>query len=525
MPRTCFICSHLIFWVRVNYFFDITKLFYYYFPLFSVKRQTQNEEVIIFWLKVNNEIADLKIKQSMNQFVIDRLDFNNKVHNLIEERKLTLISKLGSDYSFKNNEDESTKNGLQSTKENFANASNTRFVDKNKNIFLLVHSQEDIINKRKKLEDKENQSDSDYALLFGEVNESSLIEIIDEKNLQKELKLPDAESIKPQYLKNELQENFCDYQKKIPKCKRIITPAYWGILDLTKETKELNDRLIENASRYFANKINWNPKCAPSVLQHYFDKNCEEKIDDYKYDMLHNNIQFIKSNMSHFKRNLSEEELKMTTMLPLFRGIFSSELVDDRWGEIQSVATNEARNKTYNPLQRARIGKKVDMKGTLTCAPIKFEVLYGKVSGGLFSLGLPTACKRKKYLDKVKLSIMMRDSINRVLEEWKNLSDNERSSLIVFGWTQIGFDINIYAMSWEGNGIYFFGLVDKCTLPTERDDCGIFEDIYCILKELEVKIKNVEKIIKGLSLKNVRNKRRRILGETIPDLNVNRNPK
>ncbi|KAF0392115.1 hypothetical protein F8M41_010594 [Gigaspora margarita] len=391
----------------------------------------------------------------MNQFVIDRLDFNNKVHNLIEERKLTLISKLGSDYSFKNNEDESTKNGLQSTKENFANASNTRFVDKNKNIFLLVHSQEDIINKRKKLEDKENQSDSDYALLFGEVNESSLIEIIDEKNLQKELKLPDAESIKPQYLKNELQENFCDYQKKIPKCKRIIT----------------------------------------------------------------------KSNMSHFKRNLSEEELKMTTMLPLFRGIFSSELVDDRWGEIQSVATNEARNKTYNPLQRARIGKKVDMKGTLTCAPIKFEVLYGKVSGGLFSLGLPTACKRKKYLDKVKLSIMMRDSINRVLEEWKNLSDNERSSLIVFGWTQIGFDINIYAMSWEGNGIYFFGLVDKCTLPTERDDCGIFEDIYCILKELEVKIKNVEKIIKGLSLKNVRNKRRRILGETIPDLNVNRNPK
>ncbi|CAG8522716.1 8946_t:CDS:2 [Cetraspora pellucida] len=80
---------------------EVTKLF---LLLFSVKQQTQNEEVIIFWFEVDNEIADLKIKRSENQFVIDRSDSNNQAHNLIEERKLALISKLGSDHSFKNNE-------------------------------------------------------------------------------------------------------------------------------------------------------------------------------------------------------------------------------------------------------------------------------------------------------------------------------------------------------------------------------------------------------------------------------------
>ncbi|CAI2183122.1 4893_t:CDS:2, partial [Funneliformis geosporum] len=340
----------------------------------------------------------------------------------------------------------------------------------------------DITNKGKSLED-EHLFDDEYAL-FREENEPTLIDSIDDENLQDELKLPNVESISVrQLLKEELRENFYKYQKKIPKSKKIVTPAYWGVLDLTRETNELNDRLMNNASQYFANKINWNPKCTPSVLQAYFDGNCEEKID--KYETLHDNIRFIKSNMSHFKRDLSEEELKMTTMFPLFRGIFSSGLVDDKWGEIQSLATNEARNKTNDPLQRARVGRKADMRGILTCAPIKFEVLYGEVSGGLIQLGLSASSRKKRFLDKVKLTIMMRDSINRVLDEWKNLNDDERSSLIIFGWTQVGFDINLYAMNWEGNGIYLFGLVDKCRLPTERDDCGIFEDIYCILKELE----------------------------------------
>jgi len=40
-------------------------------------------------------------------------------------------------------------------------------------------------------------------------------------------------------------------------------------------------------------------------------------------------------------------------------------------------------------------------------------------------------------------------------------------------------------MKWQ-NGMYLFGLIDRATLPSTEDDAGIIEDIYCVLKELEV---------------------------------------
>jgi len=49
-----------------------------------------------------------------------------------------------------------------------------------------------------------------------------------------------------------------------------------------------------------------------------------------------------------------------------------------------------------------------------------------------------------------------------------------------------GLEINVYALKWEGNGIYLFGLVDKGILPSSENECGLFEDLYCIFKELEV---------------------------------------
>ena len=57
------------------------------------------------------------------------------------------------------------------------------------------------------------------------------------------------------------------------------------------------------------------------------------------------------------------------------------------------------------------------MKGTLKNTSCKLEALYGEVSGGLGPFGLSIASRKKKYLDKVKLSIMMRDSINKALKQ------------------------------------------------------------------------------------------------------------
>ncbi|CAG8565223.1 2025_t:CDS:2 [Acaulospora morrowiae] len=138
------------------------------------------------------------------------------------------------------------------------------------------------------------------------------------------------------------------------------------------------------------------------------------------------------------------------------------------------------------------------MKSTLIKTTNKFESIY-EVSRGLGSLGIPTACRKKRYLDKVKLMIIMRDSINRLLREC--------------------LELNFYAMDWSGAGIYRFGLVDRCILPPDEDEFGILEDAFCIIKLLEKKSLEIEKIVKQLFLENTKGKRRQIASVTNAELN------
>ncbi|CAG8471403.1 16205_t:CDS:2 [Dentiscutata heterogama] len=79
-------------------------------------------------------------------------------------------------------------------------------------------------------------------------------------------------------------------------------------------------------------------------------------------------------------------------------------------------------------------------------------------------------------------------------------------------------------MSWF-EGIYLFGRIDSCMVPSEEDNSYLFEDIYCVLKELELKLKKTEEIIRNLHSENIRNKRRLMPKENIPILNKNRTPK
>nr|CAG8586898.1 8261_t:CDS:2 [Entrophospora candida] len=214
----------------------------------------------------------------------------------------------------------------------------------------------------------------------------------------------------------------------------------------------------------------------------------------------------------------------MTTMYPFYRAVINSNFLIDRWGEIQSYSTKEAQNEDANPFQRARIGRKVDMIGNLKETSFKVEALFGEVSGGLGSFGLPAAMRKKRFFDKIKLSVMLRDSLNSIIKKWRNLNDDLRKSVVLYGWTQHGLEINVYALKWEGNGIYLFGLVDKGTLPSSENECGLFEDLYCIFKELERKLKKTEENIKALNLLNVRSKRRNLSVDTTPELNLNRTP-
>ncbi|CAG8572964.1 11986_t:CDS:2 [Acaulospora morrowiae] len=109
---------------------------------------------------------------------------------------------------------------------------------------------------------------------------------------------------------------------------------------------------------------------------------------------------------------------------------------------------------------KARMERKVDMKGVLNRTSNKFEALYREVAGRLSSIEISLASRKKIFFDKMKLAVLIKDSPNRVLKEWRYLCDEQRKELIVYGWTLAGLDISLYAMDWAGDGICRFGRID-----------------------------------------------------------------
>ncbi|RHZ69311.1 hypothetical protein Glove_284g54 [Diversispora epigaea] len=127
---------------------------------------------------------------------------------------------------------------------------------------------------------------------------------------------------------------------------------------------------------------------------------------------------------------MTEEELKMSSAFPLFRGIFTSDRIKN------------------------------------ACSS---------------SLEIPTTCHKKRYLDKIKLMITMRDGINRLLKECKYIPSEKRMNLIIYGWLQfVKSRTELLCHGLVRFRIYRFGLIDQCRLPSGED-----EDAYCILKLLE----------------------------------------
>ncbi|CAG8530591.1 11444_t:CDS:2 [Dentiscutata heterogama] len=124
------------------------------------------------------------------------------------------------------------------------------------------------------------------------------------------------------------------------------------------------------------------------------------------------------------------------TSFPLFNGIFTSHHIKHSWGEIQALSNKDARNEKSNPYKKARIGRKVDMKGTSLKTSNKFEAIFGEAAGGLGPFGAAAACRKKRFLDKVKLMVIMRDSLNRLFKDCDYVSDEEISEVIVYAWLQ-----------------------------------------------------------------------------------------
>jgi len=43
-----------------------------------------------------------------------------------------------------------------------------------------------------------------------------------------------------------------------------------------------------------------------------------------------------------------------------------------------------------------------------------------------------------EYVDKVKLMVMLRDSLNQFFKNYLHVTDEQRKKLIVYGWLQVG---------------------------------------------------------------------------------------
>ncbi|PKB92066.1 hypothetical protein RhiirA5_446192 [Rhizophagus irregularis] len=65
--------------------------------------------------------------------------------------------------------------------------------------------------------------------------------------------------IRPKNIDANIIEAFHNYQNTIPKTRRVITPAYWGILDLTGKSlydcKQLSEEDISQLSQEFSDDI------------------------------------------------------------------------------------------------------------------------------------------------------------------------------------------------------------------------------------------------------------------------------
>ncbi|CAG8527868.1 11147_t:CDS:10, partial [Ambispora leptoticha] len=377
-------------------------------------------------------------------------------------------------------------------------------------------------NLKRKLGDDELPGYDRLVFLFNDLNEDKIIEKIDENTLEEERKLPLASDNKDssKFIFDEMLNAFQTYQNKIPKIRRVYTESLYGC-------KEITENDLQQLSQDFADHIKWKCELASKDFQDYFDSSCKKLGNsDENKDLKHfdSNVQFLKNNMHFFQEMMTEEHLKMTSSYPLFHGTFTSDRIKHSWGEIHALSSSDARNEKSDPFKKARMGRKVDMKVTLLKTPNKFEALFGEVSGGLGQFGIPKACRKKRFLDKVKLMVTMRDSINRLLKECDYVLNEKRLDIIIFGWLQFGLELNFYAMDWMGSGIYRFGLIDRCRIPADIDDCDILEDAYCIIKLLQRKLLDTERAVKNLFSNNTKGKRRQITSENKAELNINRSP-
>jgi len=143
-----------------------------------------------------------------------------------------------------------------------------------------------------------------------------------------------------------------------------------------------------------------------------------------------------------------------------------------RRGEIQSLASSVISNMKTKPTDRSLIGQKVDFQ----ISQDQFEMLIGLRSGGL-----PAATKSKKWIDKVDLSVALRDVLINEGIENNGVKPDKFHNLFTLGVHTFNYNYNVYGLDWKTRGVWRLGLLQKVKLPSSIDNLLVIEKLIISL--------------------------------------------
>jgi hypothetical protein len=106
-------------------------------------------------------------------------------------------------------------------------------------------------------------------------------------------------------------------------------------------------------------------------------------------------------------------------------------------GEVTSDSSSDAKNSNVSPNNKAKLGHKVDFKLSLKKPNYKLQIVHGEISGGIKD-GKTATCKRKQWLDKLKLMVRLRDELNQLIKTYNKLGCAEFLHLVVYGVQVVG---------------------------------------------------------------------------------------
>ncbi|RHZ57328.1 hypothetical protein Glove_390g41 [Diversispora epigaea] len=360
------------------------------------------------------------------------------------------------------------------------------------------------------------------ASLF-ESSQDDLISTITEENLDREEMV--ILSVHKQLIKGsklmlssqlDVFAHFRNIRLKIPLKHKIFNPAYYGVIDLTgqhirtKASFAVDD--WEELRNLFGTIVQWQSIQTPANFAKYFDDNFKLPPNpEDKLKSFHTAVQFLGTSYP-IQNSLSEQHAVHALYYPIINTVLRDDnilLMD--WGEIASSSSSNAKNDNVSPERKAKIGYKVDFKITLKTPNYKLQAVHGEMSGGIRN-GEAEACRRKQWLDKLKLMIMLRDELNQVIKAY-NQSNDELLNFIVYGIQVIGFHLNVYAMIWCSGGVYLFGLVDKCLIPSNLETFYSLEEVYVILKTLQKKVIEASSALIDIERNHAKKRRRLVIND------------